>query len=357
MTMIQTNITMIETYQLITISDKERWNEVVKNSYIYDFYHTWYYHSLESSGEPVLFVYEHGDSYLALPLLKRGIENSEYNDFSSVYGYAGPISNLPFEDIDNDMIEGFKQSFLDYLNKNNFVSVFSRLHPVIKQNLVLDKLGGIFENGKTVAIDLQLPFDVQRLKYRKAIRQKINQLRRKGYTVKEADNKEDISEFIEIYNQNMVKVNASSYYYFTEQYFLEMLNSSEFESKLLLAYDNETIAAGALVTFSNNIMQFHLAATKNEYLYEAPMKLLIEEAGIIGKELNMHFLHLGGGVGGKEDSLFEFKSGFSDLHLNFQTWRFIVNKPVYDQLVKERCSHNPDPNNSIFPLYRNTSSN
>lgn len=340
-----------ESYHLVTITEKEAWNQVVNKSLIYDFYHTWYYHSLESTGEPFLFIYQEREDFVALPLLRRKIENSRFCDYSSVYGYAGPISNMEFEKIDHQFIDNFKQAFLGFLKEEQNVSVFSRLHPIINQQSFLEKFGGICDNGKTVVIDLTLPIEVQRLKYRKAIRQKINQLRRKGYVVKEAQTNDEISEFVRIYNDNMVKVKASSYYHFTEQYFVEMLFSSEFQSKLLLIYNNDVIAAGAVVTFSNNIMQFHLAATNNDYLYEAPMKLLIDESSVIGKALGMHYLHLGGGVGGKEDSLFEFKSGFSNLYLNFKTWRYIANRPIYNALVQERCP-NIDPNSS-FPLYRN----
>lgn len=339
-------------YHLVSISEKEAWNKLVKESLIYDFYHTWYYHSLESSGDPLLFVYQAGNDFIAMPLIMRKIEDSQFFDCTSVYGYAGPISNMAFDEMGSEIIGNFKTAFSLFLKEEQNVSVFSRLHPVINQQFLLEHLGGIYDNGKTVAIDLTPTIEVQRLKYRKAIRQKVNQLRRKGYVVKEAQTKEEISEFVRIYNDNMVKVKASSYYYFTEQYFLEMLFSPEFESKLLLIYDNDIIAAGAMVTFSNNIMQFHLAATNNDYLYEAPMKLLIDESSLIGRELGMHYLHLGGGVGGKEDSLFEFKSGFSNLYLSFKTWRYVANEPIYNALVKERCS-NIDPSNNTFPLYRN----
>jgi hypothetical protein len=189
------------------------------------------------------------------------------------------------------------------------------------------------------------------LKYRRAIRQKINQLRRKGFVIKEATNRDDVSEFIRIYNENMVKVKASSYYFFNEEYFFDLLGADDFGSKLLLAYYEDKITSGGIVTFSNNIMQFHLAATANEFLSEAPMKLLFDEASVIGRDLGMSYLHLGGGVGGREDSLFDFKSGFSNLFLNFNTWRYIANLSAYTALVEERCK-NQDINNDRFPLYR-----
>jgi hypothetical protein len=81
------------------------------------------------------------------------------------------------------------------------------------------------------------------------------------------------------------------------------------------------------------------------------MKLLFDEASVIGKNMGMRYLHLGGGVGGREDSLFNFKCGFSDLFMNFNTWRYIANLSIYNNLVEERCK-NTDFNTMKFPLYR-----
>ena len=338
-------------YYTIPIDDKKVWKNIVKSAYAYDFHHTWYYHSLETESEPFLFLLEHKDNFIALPLLKRKIEGTEYYDCTSVYGYAGPISNLPFSELGAELIEEFKTSFETFLQSEKIVSVFSRLHPILNQDVLLENLGGLHTTGKTVAMDLTVPHEEQVRNYRRAIRMKINQLRKKGFVVREAACRTELKEFVRIYIENMIKVNASESYFFDEDYFANLLNSEDFESKLLLAYYDNKITSGIIVTCSDNIMQTHLAATSNDFLHDAPMKLLFDEASIVGREVGMKYLHLGGGVGGKEDSLFVFKSGFSNLFFDFKTWRYIANQPVYNQLVEERCK-NREFNNVIFPLYR-----
>ena len=149
----------------------------------------------------------------------------------------------------------------------------------------------------------------------------------------------------------MIRVSAHDYYHFDEEYFFNLLNSSDFECRLLIACIDSEITSGVLLTYSNNIMQFHLAATHESYLHDGPMKLLIDEATIIGRGRGMHYLHLGGGVGGEEDSLFEFKSGFSNLFLDFKTWRFTADKATYDSLVEGRGLLS-FANSGFFPLYR-----
>src|SRR5688500_723470 len=164
----------------------------VRKCVLYDFYHTWYYHSLEPSGEPFLFVYEENDIFIAFPLLRRMIDGTPFKDCTSVYGYSGPISNVDFKDMDQDILTNFKMSFLSFLRQESNISVFSRLHPVINQQILLDQFGGLFDNGRTVAIDLKNPIEVQRSKYRSRYRSKIKQLRNKGYHLKIASSDEEI---------------------------------------------------------------------------------------------------------------------------------------------------------------------
>lgn len=338
-------------YILLKLKEKELWSMYVHSCKVYDFYHTWYYHSLERSGEPILFVFQHGETIIAIPLLRRPIMGTQLYDCTSVYGYAGPISNVDFNELDDSTMDNFKQSFLNFLEEGKNVSVFTRLHPLINHETLLNKFGGIFDNGKTIAIDLQVSLDEQRKQYRRQYRSKIRQLREKGYYLKIGDSKSEVQEFVKIYNANMSRVKAESYYHFDEKYFLDMLGSIDFESELLLLYHGGEITAGAFVVYSNNLMQFHLAATHDKFLNEGPMKLLVDEATLLGRERGMNYLHLGGGVGGREDSLFEFKAGFSNKHLSFKTWRYVADEDAYEELVKTH-SNTSAPSSNFFPLYR-----
>ena len=70
-------------------------------------------------------------------------------------------------------------------------------------------------------------------------------------------------------------------------------------------------------------------------------------------------MHLGGGVGSVQDSLFHFKAGFSKIRNDFLTWQFIVQPAVYDLLVNEKLRNNlsssdRDSNSFYFPYIRNT---
>src|SRR4029079_6434254 len=79
------------------------------------------------------------------------------------------------------------------------------------------------------------------------------------------------------------------------------------------------IVAGVLLTFCNDIMQLHLAATHENHLQDAPLKLLLAEAATLGKSLAMLYLHLGG-IADKVEALFAAKAICPDIYPGFKSW-------------------------------------
>ena len=333
------------------------WDEYVTSAYIYDFHHTSAYHQIEckENESSVLLVFISKNNHICLPLIKKKIPNTTYFDATSVYGYSGPVASKPSKEIDESLKIFFKKEFLSYCDQNKIISVFSRLHPLISQIDFFSNLGVVKNLNKTVSIDLTLTLAEQRKAFRKSNKSEINQLKgKKGYYVKnvnKSDNQE-IKDFVAIYNENMKRVEAKDYYYFDFNYFKELLNNSCFDSNLLVALKDGIMTAGAIFTKTSSIMQYHLAGTKKEFSRDTPMKLILDEARMIGTTEGLKFLHLGGGVGGSdEDSLFKFKSGFSKNFFQFSVWNLIVNEEIYNELVmKKGVKEEEYPN--FFPLYR-----
>jgi hypothetical protein len=69
-------------------------------------------------------------------------------------------------------------------------------------------------------------------------------------------------------------------------------------------------------------------------------------------------LHLGGGVGGRADSLFHFKAGFGAGRTPFHTWRIVCDPAVYDALcapvapAQDSRQRIVDDGTGFFPAYR-----
>ena len=324
-----------------------KWSEIIKQATIYDFHHTAYFHKIDTNFVSKLLLFSDGDNFIALPIVIRPIEGTEYFDITSIYGYSGPVYSFIENYETTELIAFFRKSFLDFCKEQNIISVFSRLHPLIEQTNIIENLGEIVNLNKTVAIDLTKSADEQRKEYRKSLKSELNQLRRKEIVVKEAETNDEIDQFIQIYYQTMNRVSASPSYYFSRDYFYDFLNNSDFNSKLLIAVKEEEVIAGAIFTFTKFIMQYHLAGTKEDFIAEAPMKLILDEARLIGNVTTAKCLHLGGGVGGQDtDSLFRFKSAFSKDFKQFSVWKFIINEKIYENLSKDKVR------TDFFPLYR-----
>ena len=330
------------------ITDKQEWKNTLMEFEFYDFYHTFDYHNLSKNEDekPLLLVYSQGDLSIAIPFLKRQIAGTPYFDFTSVYGYSGPIyKNVP-EDFNNTT---FLSELKDYLFSNKIISVFSRLNPYFdQQSLILKNLGETPVSGKVVNIDLTKSIEEQRSQYGKSTKNRTNKCRRIA-TVKEVTTKEDLETYIAIYYENMDRLGASDSYYFSKEYFFNFFECEDFKTRVLLVIENETgkAMAGAMFVESNSIIQFHLSGTRTEFLNWAPANLFLDEMRLIATEAGYKIFNLGGGLGGQEDSLFNFKASFSKDHRDFRLWRYIVDQKVYDTLSKGK-------EGSYFPLYRLT---
>ncbi|MDC6352765.1 GNAT family N-acetyltransferase [Zeaxanthinibacter sp. PT1] len=340
------------------IKDKDSWNEIISSFKDADVYHTYDYHHVSKGKDefPVLIQYIDQEQVIALPLLIRNIEGTNFKDATSVYGYSGPLCRDCGVKKANP--SKFKEELDALFIKNNIVSIFSRLHPFISyQTELLSKMGEIVSPGKVVSINLDLPDEEQQQYYNRRLRTYINKCRR-TYDVKEVHTESEIMAFIEMYTETMKRVNAKEKYFFDKEYFFNFMKSDFFDKKLLLAFDKESneIAAGALFIMKNQMVNYHLSGLKEDYLKLNPIKLLLEVVREESTRDGYSFFNLGGGVGNKEDSLFRFKAGYSKDVKDFNLWRYVVNQEIYDELavnhLKNTNAEQATHYREFFPLYR-----
>ncbi len=339
------------------LKSRDEWFPLIKKVENSDCYHTFDYHQLSRNEDeqPILIKYSEDNKTIALPLLIRKIPGSPYKDATSVYGYPGPVTHNISGNFDNT---NFVKELCELFKAHNIISVFSRLNPFIPfQETVLKNLGEVQTSGKVINIDLTKDIDIQRQEYQKRLKTYVNMSRRHCSTRK-ASSQKDILEFIDLYYENMRRVQARESYFFDKEYFFDLLNTNDFDTEILLAVHNETktTIGGAMFIKKNKIIQYHLSGASEKYLGLNPIKLLIDEMRIIATRENYTYFNLGGGVGSKEDSLFQFKSNFSKDFKSFEIWKYIVNEKIYDNLVKRKkdraCSYFSKNCPEYFPCYR-----
>ena len=339
------------------IDEKKEWDTLVESFQHSDSYHSYEYHVItkNKSDRPILIKYTEGDKTIALPMLLRQIPGTPYMDATSVYGYAGPLTQNVDSDFDNN---NFINKIKTLLNGLGVVSVFSRLNPFIPyQGTVLSNLGNISYCGKVVNIDITKDLDTQRKGYNRRLKSYINKSRNQ-YISRLATSENEITAFVQLYHENMRRVNAAKDYFFDRNYFFNLLNSTNFKTEVLISEDivSKKIIAAAMFLKKNNIVQYHLSGASKDYLHLNPIKMLIDEMRIMATTDKYRYFNLGGGVGSSKDSLFQFKSGFSKDYKDFQLWKFIVNKPQYEKLTNlhflQQGISATTETTSFFPSYR-----
>ena len=331
--------------QVLQLEQRAQWMDVSKQSFQCDFYHLPAYHTLAEEAEEGLanlFLFQEDDDFVALPLLLRPIRTTpchahsdeDWWDATSVYGYAGPIGSRP--DIPQAVLQNFWRALRQELLERRIVSAFSRLHPLIPQQGLLAGLGECVPTGQTVSIDLTLPLEVQRSRYRQNHNRDINRLIRKGVTCVRDQHGAYLDEFADIYYENMRRVGASNAYFFAPTYFERFVTLLGSTAQLFVCLMKTKVMCAGLFTLHNGIAQYHLGGTREKYRELSPLKMLLDTVRLWAHECGARFFHLGGGVGAQKDSLFHFKAGFSEQRHDFAVWRWVLFPDVYEQMCQEK---------------------
>jgi hypothetical protein len=342
------------------------WDDAVEACAQADFYHLYGFHAVargRGEGEPVLLAWDDGQVRLVLPLLLRpirgvpGLEETagEAQDATSVYGYAGPLSSA--RELPENSLKAWRVAMSDWAKHHCIVSVFSRLHPLWDGGALLAGLGEVVEHGTTVSLDLTLPLAAQCAKYRSTLRYDVRKLRRLGYTVLRDGPFAHVGEFAQIYLETMRRVGSSSYYLFDRGYFEELLRQVSGVFQLFVVLHEGAIVSAGLFSLYRGIVQFHLSGTRGAYLRASPAKLLLDEVRLWAAAAGARVFHLGGGLGGQADSLFDFKAGFSDRRHGFSLWKWMVDQGKADALTTARLhwlakQGRTPAAGAFFPAYR-----
>lgn len=307
-------------FYTVSIFDNKRWDRLIRNAHSFDFSHTWHYHSSATSGEPVLLVYEEKDEFIALPLIKRHIPGTELCEAYTISGYAGPVSSRSFAQTSYVMQERFETSLLNYLEREHIMHVNIRLHPTIHKAFKPVHAGRLDKCDDSLLIDLSHPPEIHQLQhFGESFESVATMLQKKGYTTRQATAINDVDIFADIFQHNMLRLNETIGNVYDKAWFRQMMRPTGFDSSLLVACRGTVIVAGVLLTFCNDIMQLHLAATHENHLQDTPLKLLLAEAAALGKSLGMQYMHLGG-MADKADALFAAKAICPDIYPGFKSW-------------------------------------
>jgi len=337
-----------------------RWLDVLSHT-VHDVYHLPEYIALcakYGAAEPLAF-YSEDDGYVCLiPLLLRHLPQhfdapSTWCDLVSPYGYASPIYTHPSE---GQRVSAFLNAFRGAADELGACSAFLRLHPLLKpQRNPSVGLAKCVKHGETVAVDLTVSEEEMWHQTRDGHRSDIRHLQKLNF-VPVMDDWDLYGEFIRMYAETMLRLGADPFYCFPDKYFTDLKSALGPRIHFCgVVAPNGRLAAGGLFTAVNHIMGYHLSGSATQYHRLAPTKLMLHFVRLWGKEHGYSVLHLGGGTAAQNDSLFQFKAGFSSDRRQYHTYRLVTNEHRYKSvsLLAGRTLNLPaELGAEFFPPYR-----
>jgi hypothetical protein len=267
-----------------------------------------------------------GDPELHLPVIVRSIDETDWLDAISPYGYPG-ADGAPDEPPDPTEIDW---------SDTGLVSIFVR-----------DRIGErpCFSGG-TLRSHVHVADGEGGV--RKRLREQIRRNERRGWEVRLIPGSEvemgDLRAFEAAYGETMVRTGAAERYLYPTSYFARLLLSER--SWLLLAERDGEALAGAIAAASDGYLHYYLGGTADEALKDSPMKNLFWAMIAQGGELGLP-VSLGGGVT-PGDSLDEFKRGFANAEAPWHTHEIVCDRAPYDELAAA-AGQVPE---GFFPAYR-----
>lgn len=346
----------IQEKSLLTIIDDNhhiRWNSIVEGFSEKDIYFSYEYFMSSLSmeeGKAILFFFESENGKMAYPMIKRKVKtktNLELYDLTTPYGYGGPLVEVYTEE--KSLILEFREVFNEYCKTHHIVSEFTRFHPLLNNHTGLENDLDIIHRGNTVEIKLQQEGDLLD-KIPGKTRNIIRKALKNNIEVKKIDAVDYLEEFISMYYATMDRNQATSFYYFTEEYFKETIKLFGPHLHLFGAFLDGQLISSTLILTKGTFMHYHLSGSLKQYQHLGVNNVLLYQIAQWGKENGMERFHLGGGSSGSEDSLFKFKKSFSTSSLlPFCIGKKIHNPNIYHMLVLE---NEIMEDTGFFPLYR-----
>lgn len=348
--------------EIKTITNKNEWDKVISDHFpdFDDVYFRHNYFSLHHKHfdvEPEAVYWQDKNLKIFWTYLKRKLSKNEYfkygesMDKTTPYGYGGPLVKILTSD--NYGVARSLKEFFDYYcsysSDNCIVSEFIRFHPISEMWKVWLDIINLTQINDVVTVDLTKGEESIWQGMKKSHRYSVRKSRKEGSAVsiikKPTDS--DIDTFIEIYSETMLRNKAGKKYYFSKEFLSD--HFSMLDTILIQVEHRDQIIGMSMFMLGGKYMHYHLSGTVEDVRGLYPSNAIIWEAIRYGVENGYELLHLGGGRG-RNDSLFDFKKGFSGITFPFYIGKLIFDHQKYEELIKSNPLIKRDVD--FFPAYR-----
>lgn len=310
--------------------------------------------SIQKDEELYYFILNNDEIPVVLmPFFLRKIkidnEDSGYQDVCSPYGYSGPLFN---NDINLSLLSHFWKKVDQWYKKNKVISEFIRFNMI--QNWI-SYSGELISTLKNVKGKV-LTYDELWKNYKPKVRNNYRKGVNSGLNVVIYEN--DISKFIikqfyDIYINTMQRKEASDFYKYSLNYFLNLTSINQNYCAIAMVYKNDIPISTELLLYSKDNLYSFLGGTDANYFNLRPNDFLKIEVLKWANQKKIKYYILGGGRV-NDDSLYKYKKDFfpNDLDVIFYTGRKIIDKKRYDFFSSLNSPCADCIHNDFFPKYR-----
>jgi hypothetical protein len=308
--------------------------------------------------ESRLFILEDGTDFVYYPYFRRPLattahETGEYDcsglyDIVSSWYYGGPL----LSDRDrSDLATEFASAFSNHCLRTGIVAEFIRFDPNIRNDERFSGLDPEF-NRETVPVDLKKSLDAIWDDFSSSNRTHIRTARDAGFTVSQATTRSEVAGFYDIYSNAMEAKNASDHYWFSLDFFIDLILETPRIATLLLSVYEEDIVGGSLLVHHDSTVNEAFRASDPDLWDQGLNNHLCHGAIKHMYERDFARLDFQGGRPG----VFQFKKAFSSDRGKFHIARRIHDKETYDELVAAAAEADIDTDADYFPAYRQAQS-
>ena len=291
-------------------------------------------HKFIEGTEALMFTYREKGNIWFHPFLLQPIDSNAFHlndtwfDIESSYGYGGPLSNSE----DQTFLANANEQFSEWCKENNVVAEFVRFHPLLNNQSWAGQNTKVEHDRNTVSLNLK-HFDIENLPFSSKVRNMIKRVEKAGIIIEVYDPAKKFSSFVDLYLQTMTRINAESYYYFNEAYFLNLSGLVAENGWLVGAGLGGEWVGAAIFLKGESVLHYHLSATNPDCRIPGITNALLFKGMQLGLANGLEILHLGGGNSNNpDDSLLRFKQKMGDKTNKFFTGKRIHNHGIYSQL-------------------------
>ena len=299
---------------------------------------------LLDEGEPVFLHLSDTGGDVVFAGIARPVPGSSLRDVTTPYGYGGPVA------VGTDPPAGrFYDLYGSWCAENGVVSTFIRFHPLFANHVYAASTVHVSPLGPTVGWRLN-EGDLFAQMHR-SHRNKCRKAGRAGVRIEATPAPDDLADFVRLYEGTMRRQQADDFYFFPRTYWDNLATLGDRLVRFDALLEDGDLVASALCLATRPWLHYHLSATLDVARELGASNLLLYEAALWAREAGFGAFHLGGGVGGREDSLFTFKRCFSpDDLVECQIGKSVHDVEAYRRLTGRREIDLDD----YFPAYRLT---